>query len=147
VLFEDAAGIIGILLAAAGIAAHQLMGARLWEGLASFAIGGLLAWVAIVLGLTSKSLIIGQPADREERAPIERTIVEQPEVEELLSLRTVHLGPDHLFVGIHLRFCEELTASEIEQATSRMTSELRETVPDIGDVFLDLAGGGRTASK
>jgi len=142
VLFEDAAAIAGVLVAAAGIAAHQLTGARLWEGVASIAIGALLAAVAVALGSNSKDLIIGQPADPQERAAIERTITEQSEVEKLHALRTVHLGPDHLFVGIHLRFREDLTAREIEQASGRMRDELQDVVPDIGDVFLDLTRDG-----
>jgi cation diffusion facilitator family transporter len=146
VLFEDGAGIAGVLVAAAGIAAHELTGAAMWEGVASFAIGALLAGVAFVLGRNSKELIIGRPADQEERAEIERTVEKQPEVEKVLALRTVHLGPDHLFVGIHLRFHDELTAREIEQATDRMTHELRAVVPDIRDVFLDLSRDGGSAS-
>jgi cation diffusion facilitator family transporter len=140
VLFEDTAGIVGVLVAAAGIAAHQVTGARMWEGVASIAIGLLLGWLAVILGRNSKNLIIGQPADAEERATIEQTVVRQPEVERLRQLRTVHLGPDHLFVAVDLQFKSEITAAEIERAARRMESELRAAVPDVGDVLLDLAG-------
>ena len=144
VLYEDGAGIAGVLVATAGIAAHQATGARMWEGVASIAIEALLAGVAFVLGRNSKDLIIGRPADPQERAAIAHTISRQPEVADVRALRTVHLGPDHLFVGIHLRFREDLTAREIEQATGRMTHELRTAVPDIGEVFLDLTGDDST---
>ena len=140
VLFEDAAAIAGVLIAAAGIAGHQLTGARVWEGVSSIAIGVLLAAVALTLGKNSKDLIIGQPADPAERATIENAIAEQPEVAEILALRTVHLGPEHLFVGIHLRFRDDLTTREIEDATNRITRELRTLVPDTREVFLDLGG-------
>ena len=107
---------------------------------ASIAIGALLGGVAIVLGRNSKELIIGQPADAQERATIERTVVRQPEVERVRQLRTVHLGPDHLFVALDLDFKSDITVREIESATRRMQSELRAAVPDVGDVLLDLAG-------
>ena len=117
ILFEDGAAIAGVLIAAAGIAAHQATGARVWEGIASIAIGCLLAAVAFSLGKYSKDLISGQAADPAERTAIEEAIAEQPEVDEIHGLRTVHLGPDHLFGGIHLRFRDDLTTGEIEEAT------------------------------
>ena len=117
ILFEDGAAIAGVLIAAAGIAAHQATGARVWEGIASIAIGCLLAAVAFSLGKYSKDLISGQAADPAERTAIEEAIAEQPEVDEIHALRTVHLGPDHLFGGIHLRFRDDLTTGEIEEAT------------------------------
>jgi cation diffusion facilitator family transporter len=138
VLLEDASAILGVLVAAGGVAVHQVTGARMWEGVASIAIGGLLAAVAFTLGKNAKDLIIGRPADPAERTAIERAVARQPEVEEIIGLRTVHLGPDHLFVGLRLRFHEELTVREIETATARMTEELHAVVPDTKDVFLDL---------
>ena len=104
-------------------------------------VGGHTAPVSQVLFTrNSKELIIGRPADAQERATIERTVESQPEVESLRQLRTVHLGPDHLFVALNLQFKSDITAAQIERGTRRMQRELRDAVPDIGDVLFDLVG-------
>src|SRR5437763_1434136 len=63
VFFEDSAALAGLLIAATGVALHQVTGNHLWDGLASCAIGLLLAGVAIVLGRENRSLLIGEAAD------------------------------------------------------------------------------------
>ncbi|HEX7353222.1 MAG TPA: cation diffusion facilitator family transporter, partial [Mycobacteriales bacterium] len=59
---EDTAAVIGILIAAAGTVLHQVTGAEAWEGVASFVIAGLLAYVALALGRDTKELLIGEAA-------------------------------------------------------------------------------------
>jgi hypothetical protein len=50
-LFEDSAAMVGLALAALGLALRQVTGSLAWDGAASIAIGGLLVAVAVKLGL------------------------------------------------------------------------------------------------
>ncbi|WP_086841114.1 cation diffusion facilitator family transporter, partial [Amycolatopsis kentuckyensis] len=63
VLFEDSAALVGLLLAFGGIGLHQLTGSEVWDGIASIAIGLLLACVAYLLGRTNRGLLVGRQAD------------------------------------------------------------------------------------
>lgn len=63
VVLEDAAALIGIGLAAAGVALHQITGDAVWDGAASIAIGALLVVAAVLLAQTCKGLLIGKQAD------------------------------------------------------------------------------------
>jgi divalent metal cation (Fe/Co/Zn/Cd) transporter len=63
VFTEDLAAVIGILLAAGGVTLHWLTGSAVWDGVASMAIGVLLAVVAVLLAKTCMVLLIGRQAD------------------------------------------------------------------------------------
>ena len=62
VTFEDAAALVGLVLAALGLFLEQMTGDPLWDGVAAIAIGLLLLVVAFVLARANKSLLIGQSA-------------------------------------------------------------------------------------
>jgi len=63
VVAEDAAGLIGLMLAAAGLAAHQLTGSAIPDAVGSILVGVLLAVVAIVLINLNRRFLVGQEAD------------------------------------------------------------------------------------
>ena len=67
VLFEDSAALVGLLLAFGGIGLHQLTGSEIWDGIASIAIGLLLACVAYLLGRTNRGLLVGRQAHPRSR--------------------------------------------------------------------------------
>src|SRR5436190_5961867 len=66
VLFEDSAALVGILIAAAGIyLTEQRVGPQAgayWDGLASIAIGCVLAVIAFLLARSSRGLLLGEAA-------------------------------------------------------------------------------------
>lgn len=64
VLFEDSAALLGILIAAFGTYAATSLGAPVFGGMASILIGLVLAATATLLARESKSLLIGERADR-----------------------------------------------------------------------------------
>ena len=63
VLLEDAADVSGVLLAGTGLGFRVLTGSHVYEGVASLAIGVLLAGMAFQLGRVNMRLLIGQSAD------------------------------------------------------------------------------------
>ena len=73
VAFEDTAALIGILLAAGGITAHELTGSGVWDGIASIAIGVLLVGVAVSLGSASKRNLIGEALPEAKREGLPRS--------------------------------------------------------------------------
>ena len=62
-LFEDSAAMAGLALAALGLLLRQLTGSPVPDGVSSIAIGALLVVVAVRLGLDSRDLLLGRPAD------------------------------------------------------------------------------------
>ena len=62
VTFEDAAALVGLVLAALGLFLEQMTGDPLWDGVSAITIGLLLLVVAYVLARANMSLLIGQSA-------------------------------------------------------------------------------------
>jgi cation diffusion facilitator family transporter len=137
VLYEDSAAVTGVVLALVGVGLHNLTGQRGWEGIASIAIGVLLVWVAYTLGRDTKHLLIGEAARPEQRKLLRETIARHPEVEEVLELLTMYLGPNDLLVAVRLDLQDDLTAREVEELSNQIDRELREADPDVVQVFLD----------
>jgi cation diffusion facilitator family transporter len=137
VLFEDSAAVTGVLLAFAGVALHQATGDQVFDGLASVAIGVLLAVIAVVLGRDTRKLLIGEAATPEEREAIRGIIDSRAEIDRVLELLTMALAPDRLLVAARIDLAEGLSTDEVEQASSEIDRELRERVPGVWQVFLD----------
>jgi cation diffusion facilitator family transporter len=137
VLFEDSAAVTGVLLALVGVGLHQLTGKAFFDAGASILIGVLLAYVAYRLGRDSKGLLIGEAARPEQREALRRTILAHPEVDVVLQLLTMHLGPRSLLVAVRLDLRDGLSSQEVEAVSTRIESELAEVVPEVTQVFLD----------
>lgn len=137
VLFEDSAALAGIVLAALGVALHQLTGERLWDAAASIAIGVLLALVALRLGRDSKGLLLGVGADPEERETIRASIAAHGEIRDVTELLTMYLGPESLLVTARVDLRDDLDADDIEALADRIDRDLREAVPGVTEVFID----------
>ena len=137
VLFEDSAAIVGVLLALVGIGLHQLTGKALFDAGASILIGVLLAYVAYRLGRDSKGLLIGEAARPEQREALRRRLLADPDVDAVLQLLTMHLGPTSLLVGARVDLRDGLSSKEIETACTRIGAELAKVVPEVTQVFLD----------
>jgi divalent metal cation (Fe/Co/Zn/Cd) transporter len=137
VLFEDSAALTGILLAFAGISLHHLTGSSLWDGLASIAIGLLLAVVAYLLSQTNKGLLIGRQADPATLHAIRIWLEDVPEVDALVDLQTMLMGTDNLLVCTRMDFVDSLTSGELEQVCVRVAADLREEFTDVAEVFVE----------
>ncbi|MCW2605902.1 MAG: cation diffusion facilitator family transporter [Frankiales bacterium] len=137
VLSEDAAAVVGLLLAGAGLGLHQLTGSAAWDSAAAVAIGVVLVVVAFVLGRDTKDLLIGQAADPETRVALYDDLQARPEVERIVDLMTMLLGPDRLLVAVRADLAADLDSSAVEDFASRVERELMERHERVAVVLLD----------
>ncbi|MFD4641224.1 cation diffusion facilitator family transporter [Lentzea sp. NPDC058436] len=137
VFLEDSAALIGLLLAFSGLGLHQLTGSSLWDGLASLAIGLLLALVAYTLARTNRGLLIGRQADPVMVKAIWRRLGEVPEVDAVVDVLTMLIGTDRVLLCARLDFDDDLTAHQLEDACVRISAELRTEFTDLDEIFLE----------
>jgi divalent metal cation (Fe/Co/Zn/Cd) transporter len=93
VFAEDSAALIGLLIAAAGLAAHQLTGSPVPDAAGSILVGVLLAVVAVVLINRNRRFLVGQEADPRVRAAAVQALLDAPEVARVTYLRLEIVGP------------------------------------------------------
>jgi cation diffusion facilitator family transporter len=93
VFAEDAAALIGLLIAAAGLGAHQLTGSAAPDAVGSILVGLLLAAVAIRLIDRNRAFLVGEEADPRIRSAVIRALLDEPEVARVTYLRLEIVGP------------------------------------------------------
>ena len=84
---EDSAALIGLVIATAGLGAHQLTGSPTPDAVGSILVGVLLAVVAFVLIDLNRRFLVGQEADPRVRAAALRALLDMPEVARVTYLR------------------------------------------------------------
>jgi cation diffusion facilitator family transporter len=98
VFAEDSAALIGLVIAAAGLAAHQLTGSAVPDATGSILVGLLLGVVAVVLIKRNLQFLVGEEADPRIRSAVLRALLEMPEVARVTYLRLEVIGPRMVFV-------------------------------------------------
>jgi cation diffusion facilitator family transporter len=93
VFAEDAAALVGLLVAGAGLALGQLTGSPVPDALGSIAIGLLLGVVALILINRNRRFLIGQEADPRVRTATIEALLALPEVDRVTYLRLEVVGP------------------------------------------------------
>jgi cation diffusion facilitator family transporter len=137
VLFEDTAALAGLGIALAGILADQLSGAAIFDPAASITVGLLLVGVAGWMAHDTSELLIGAAARPAERAALERALEEFDQIDNVLEVLTMVLGPNSLLVAARVDFADTLKDEDVERASDEIDRRLREIVPDVTEVFLD----------
>jgi cation diffusion facilitator family transporter len=93
VFAEDVAALIGLVIATAGLAAHQLTGSALPDAIGSVLVGLLLGIVAIVLINRNRRFLVGQEVDPRVRAAALQALLDEPQIARVTYLRLEIVGP------------------------------------------------------
>src|SRR5687768_12384540 len=137
VLFEDAAAMLGLIAAAAGIfLAHQFNNPY-FDGVASIVIGLILTTVAYFIGYESKGLLIGEGADRETLQSIEVLAESDPAIKAVERPLTMYFGPHTVLLTMDVQFREGLSGTERDSAVERLEKVIRDKHKDINHIFIE----------
>ncbi|MGH8896511.1 MAG: cation diffusion facilitator family transporter [Egibacteraceae bacterium] len=136
VLLEDLGALIGLVLALIGVVLAKFV-APVFDAYATLAIGTLLGIIAIILATEMKSLLIGESAYPGVVAAIRNAIEETPEVERVIHMRTVHIGPEELFVGAKVELDRKLTFAQVARTINVAEQRVRERCPQVGIFYVE----------
>lgn len=137
VLLEDVAALSGLALALLGITLATLTHNDRWDGVGSLAISVLLGCVAVVLAVEMKSLLLGESAHADVEATIVTAIEAGPDVERVIHLRTLHIGPDTLLVVAKIGVVHDETAASVAAGIDAAERRIRAAVPIAELIFLE----------
>ncbi|MBS0409514.1 MAG: cation diffusion facilitator family transporter [Proteobacteria bacterium] len=140
-LIEDAAALIGLGFAAAGVTATAYFGVAWADGAASIAIGVLLVLGAIFIANETRSLIAGEAAATPVVEAARAVVEGEARVTRIDQFLTLHLGPARILVAATVHFRFDLDRAEVETAVTNLCAEIRGTDPRIHDVFIRAMGG------
>ena len=130
VVVEDSAALLGILIAAIGIYLSDITGNSIFDAVSSILIGTILMFFAFFLAKENRGLLIGESITAKEYKSIVKSIQEIPEVNRLISMRTMHLSPEEILVGVQVNLVDGLDTDKIESVTDTIEQKIMQVVPN-----------------
>ncbi len=137
VVLEDAGALLGLLVALGAVGMTMITDNPRWDAGGTIVIGLLLGVIAIILATEMRSLLIGEPATDDDVAAIEAAIERSPNVQHLIYLRTLHVGPDEILVAAKLEFAHELSMRQVALAIDEVEAEIRSVVPRATQIYVE----------
>jgi cation diffusion facilitator family transporter len=139
VLFENAAALVGILVAAMGVFLSHQFTAPVIDGVASIIIGIILSGISLFLAWESRALLIGESADLEKVDAIQKIVQEDEAVITAGRPLTMHFGPDQILLNISVNFKPDISFPELTQAIERIERKIQGRFPRVKQIFLEAA--------
>jgi divalent metal cation (Fe/Co/Zn/Cd) transporter len=139
VLLEDFGAQVGLIFAFVAVSIAHWGNAPVWDGIGTLAIGILLFFIAILLIVEMRSLLIGEGADQRDMVKIIHAIDTSPSVSKLIHLRTQHLGPEELLVAAKIDFEDGLTVEQLAEAINEIERRVRSEVPYAQPMYIEPA--------
>ncbi|WP_144121968.1 cation diffusion facilitator family transporter [Catellatospora sichuanensis] len=137
ILLEDLGALVGLVFALIGVSMTLITGSGYWDAAGTMMIGLLLVVIAVVLALETKSLLLGESATDEHVKAIAAAITNGPEVERVIHMRTLHLGPEELLVAAKIAVRHDETADEVARGIDAAEARIREAVPIAKVIYLE----------
>jgi cation diffusion facilitator family transporter len=138
VLAEDAAALVGLVVAFAGVLAHQLTANPMWDALGSILVGLVLGAVAVVLIQRNTSFLTGRAGDDRLRDAAVARLREVPQIERVTYLRLEFVGPRQLVLLARVDLRGDLPESEVAATVRDVEREL-ERRPTVVEALISLA--------
>lgn len=129
VLVEDSAALLGIAIAAIGISLSHLTGNVFYDSISSLIIGFVLMGFAFFLAKENKGLLIGESISKKDSNRIIKSILTLSEVNRVISMRTMHLGPEDVIVAIEVSLVDNLVTDNIEILIDKIEQKVIEVIP------------------
>ena len=137
ILFEDTAAILGLIVAAIGLALAEALEVPELDGAASIVIGLVLAAAAAFLARETKGLLIGEAARPEVQEAIRSIVMGHAGIKAVNEMQTLHFGPSEVLLTISVDFEDDLGSVDVEALISDMEADIKAAQPDITRIFIE----------
>lgn len=136
VLGEDIAALLGLSFALISVILAIISGNPVYDAIGSIGIGVLLIIISFFLALKVKSLLIGQSADSNTRKEIKIFLKARPEIDKILNLITIQLGP-MIMVAVKAKMAKVESVDQLIDNINTCEVELKKSNSSIQWVFFE----------
>ncbi|MGB3731593.1 cation diffusion facilitator family transporter [Microbacterium sp.] len=137
VLLEDTGALTGLTFALLGVGLTLITGDPLFDALGTLMIGLLLIVIALILGAETKSLLVGEGADQADYDRIVDAISAGPDVQRLIHIKTLYLGPDELMVAAKIALAADKSVRDAAADIDEIERRIRAAVPAARVIYLE----------
>ncbi|MFF2371991.1 cation diffusion facilitator family transporter [Agromyces sp. NPDC058110] len=141
VFAEDAAALIGLAIAFAGILLHQLTGSPVYDALGSIGVGVLLGVVAVLLIARNRAFLIGEAVSDEVRDAALRDLLGSPSIERVAFLHLEYIGPGRVLLIAAVDLVGDRSEADAARELRALEDRLQSD-PRVGLASLTLAAPG-----
>ncbi|MFC7374714.1 cation diffusion facilitator family transporter [Brachybacterium sp. GCM10030267] len=143
VFSEDSCALLGLVIAAAGIALHQITGQAVWDAIGSILVGLLLGVVAVLLIMRNSDFLSGEGGSPLARHEVLDHLVHHRDIQSVSFLHTEWVGANKLFVVASVDVVGDVRESELQRRIQAIEEEL-ESHPVVMRAVLTLTRPGDT---
>lgn len=137
VLLEDVAALLGLVFAFFGVGLTVLTHNSVFDAIGTILIGLLLVSVAVILGIEIKSLLVGEGASERDVELIEAALVDGKDIERIIHMKTLYLGPDEFMIGAKVGVSANMTVRELAVIVDAAERRIREVVPAARVIYIE----------
>ena len=137
ILLEDLGALLGLVIALFGVGLTVLTGDSLFDGVATILIGVLLIAIAIIIGIEVKSLLVGEGASDEDLAKIEAALLESKDIDRIIHMKTLYVGPDEFMIGAKISVAGTMTMHEVSAVVNLAERRIRLAVPAARIIYIE----------
>ena len=136
ILLEDLGALTGLVFALFGVSMTLITHDGRWDALGAAMIGILLCMIAVILGRETKSMLLGEAANPEDIEAITSALASQG-FDDVIHLRTLHLGPDDILVAAKVAVPADATLGDLAGRQDLAEAAIRTAVPAVRLIFLE----------
>jgi cation diffusion facilitator family transporter len=146
VFIEDSAALVGLGVAAIGIALGQLLDNPYCDPAASVVVGLVLIGAAFTLARETGALLVGESMHPDQTRQLYALFKEDPNIATVSRLLTMQLGPDDVLLTASVQFNRGMDIDEVEQAIEELERKVAARYPSIQHIFFE-SGALRSAMR
>lgn len=141
VFFEDAAALVGLVIAFVGILLHQVTGSPVPDAVGSIFVGVLLAVVAFVLIAQNRKFLVGVTVDPAIRSAVLTTLLARPQIRSVSFLHLEYVGPRRFYLVAAVDLVGDAAEHEVATELNDLEAGL-EASPRVARAVLTLSRPG-----
>ncbi|HZD35795.1 MAG TPA: cation diffusion facilitator family transporter [Nitrososphaeraceae archaeon] len=140
VMVEDSAALLGIAIAATGISLSYVTGNTAYDAYSSLAIGSILMAFAFFLAKENRGLLLGEAISKKEHNSVFQSVQNIPEVNKVISLRSMHLAPKDVLIAIEVNLVDDLITDNIESVIDEIEQKIKEVLPyvNLSKIYIEV---------
>ncbi|MGD1835768.1 MAG: cation diffusion facilitator family transporter [Nitrososphaeraceae archaeon] len=149
VIVEDSAALLGIITALVGIFLAHITNNVIYDAISSLIIGCILMMFAIFLAKENKDLLIGEALSKNETKKAIKAILSIPEVDKVISMRSMHLSPEDVLIAIEVHIIDGITTDNIELIIDKIEHKVKEVIPyvNLSKIYVELERENKKSKK
>jgi cation diffusion facilitator family transporter len=134
---EDLGALIGMVMISTGFLFSLLYHNSLFDAISSIGVGILLIIIGIYLAGINKDLLLGKGLTSRDREKIIRIIKETKNVNGIVNMDGIYMGPSSIIIGLDLNFKDGLTTEEIENTIDTIEKRIRAEIPYVRRIYIE----------